>query len=161
VILDIKDITSFKWATVIAVSPVRIKLDGDTSTLALTPESLIDPLLLAVNDRVRVELSLRKVVIHGKSSGSRFPGRLGVANNLGAGIDPSNITETGWYSGYAWVGSLAGQSIGTLQVIQYSPDWISQTFTTVEAAPKMYIRSRYSGTTWGKWQLVTTVAQAF
>ncbi|WNN96052.1 hypothetical protein SEA_SCHIMMELS22_21 [Microbacterium phage Schimmels22] len=63
------DITSFKWATIKAVNPLSIQLDGDTTALALIPDSLIDPLLLKVNDRVRVELSLRKVVIHGKSNG--------------------------------------------------------------------------------------------
>ena len=63
------DITSFKWATIKSVNPLSIQLDGDTAPLALIPDSLIDPLLLKVNDRVRVELSLRKVVIHGKSNG--------------------------------------------------------------------------------------------
>ncbi|UVG33806.1 hypothetical protein SEA_HERCULESXL_21 [Microbacterium phage HerculesXL] len=63
------DITSFKWATIKTVNPLSIQLDGDTAPLALIPDSLIDPLLLKVNDRVRVELSLRKVVIHGKSNG--------------------------------------------------------------------------------------------
>lgn len=66
---DLRDITSFKWATVKAIGPLAIQLDGDTAPLALIPDSLIDPQLLKVNDRVRVELSLRKVVIHGKSSG--------------------------------------------------------------------------------------------
>ena len=60
------DITSFKWATVTGVSPLAIRLDGDTSPLALIPDSLIDPAMLTVGDRVRVELSLRKVVVHGK-----------------------------------------------------------------------------------------------
>ncbi|QIG58110.1 minor tail protein [Microbacterium phage Zepp] len=68
-IQDIRDITSFKWATIKTVDPLSIQLDGDTAPLALIPDSLIDPLLLKVNDRVRVELSLRKVVIHGKSNG--------------------------------------------------------------------------------------------
>lgn len=68
-IADVGDITSFKWATVTAVTPLGIKLDGDTVTLGLVPESLIDPLELLVGDRVRVELSLRKCIIHGAANG--------------------------------------------------------------------------------------------
>jgi hypothetical protein len=71
-IADINDITSFKWATVTAVSPLAIKLDGDTAELSLVPDSLVDPLSLAINDRVRVELSLRKCVIHGKAGLALF-----------------------------------------------------------------------------------------
>lgn len=68
-IRDVKDMTSFKWATVRGTSPLSIQLDGDPAPLALIPESLVDPADLKVLDRVRVELSLRKVVIHGKSNG--------------------------------------------------------------------------------------------
>jgi len=77
-ITDVSDITSFKWATVTGVSPLAIKLDGDTSALALIPDSLVDPLELSVSDRVRVELSLRKVVIHGISAGGGQSGRMEV-----------------------------------------------------------------------------------
>ena len=73
---DIKDITSFKWATVRANNPLSIQLDGDTSPMALIPDSLIDPLSLAVGDRVRVELSLRKVVVHGESNGGVTAGEV-------------------------------------------------------------------------------------
>lgn len=66
---DIRDITSFKWATVVGVDPIAIRLDGDSLALALIPDSLVDPLSLAVGHRVRVELSLRKCVIHGVSNG--------------------------------------------------------------------------------------------
>lgn len=72
-IRDIKDMTSFKWATVRGTGPLQIQLDGDADPLALIPDSLVDPTLLKVGDRVRVELSLRKVVIHGKSSGYPLP----------------------------------------------------------------------------------------
>lgn len=73
-IRDIKDITSFKWATVTGVSPLAIKLDGDSTPLALIPDSLVDPLELAVGDRVRVEMSLRKCVVHGASNGGAKSG---------------------------------------------------------------------------------------
>lgn len=62
------DVT-FRWATIAQVSPIRIILDGDSAALALTPDTLIDPNLLYVGERVRVELSLRKAIIHGASYG--------------------------------------------------------------------------------------------
>lgn len=68
-ITDVRDITSFKWATVRGVDPLSIQLDGDGGPLALIPDTLVDPAELSVGDRVRVELSLRKVVIHGVSQG--------------------------------------------------------------------------------------------
>ena len=68
---------TFKWATVTAVSPLRIKLDGDTAAIPATPDSLTDPATLVVDDRVRCELSDRRVVIVGRSggdAGGRFIG---------------------------------------------------------------------------------------
>lgn len=67
---SIRDLTSFKWGTLTAVNPLAVKLDGDSAALALIPDSLIDPSTLSVGTRVRVELSLRKVVIHGAANGS-------------------------------------------------------------------------------------------
>lgn len=57
------------WATVTGTSPLRIKLDGDSAALVLTPDSLVYPGVLAVADRVRVELYDRRVVIIGRSAG--------------------------------------------------------------------------------------------
>lgn len=77
-IQDIRDITSFKWASVTGVNPLAILLDGDTEPLALIPDSLVDPTTLSIGSRVRVELSLRKVVIHGVANGrgNFFPGEV-------------------------------------------------------------------------------------
>lgn len=86
---DIKDITSFKWATVTGVNPLSIKLDGDTAPLALIPDSLVDPSTIVVGDRVRVELSLRKVVIHGLSKGGPFRGTT-AERNARFGVPGSN-----------------------------------------------------------------------
>ena len=55
-----------------AVSPLRVKLDGDTAALAFEPDSLVDPAALAVNDRVRCELSDRRLVIVGRSGGENI-----------------------------------------------------------------------------------------
>lgn len=60
----------FVWGTVTGVSPLRVQLDGDTAELPITPGSLVDPLSLAVDDRVRCELSRNKVVVHGRSVGA-------------------------------------------------------------------------------------------
>lgn len=56
----------FKWATVAAVAPVRVRLDGDTLPLPVTPDSLIDPASLTVGDRVRCEMAGRRLIIHGR-----------------------------------------------------------------------------------------------
>ena len=42
-------------------------------------------------------------------------------------------------------------SIGILEVMAYSPDWILQRFTSISAEPHMWERCYYSGTTWGAW----------
>lgn len=60
---------TFKWGTVTSIGPLRITLDGDTTALPFTPDSLVDPMGLVVNDRVRCELSSRRVIIIGRSGG--------------------------------------------------------------------------------------------
>jgi hypothetical protein len=61
--------STFTWATVTDVSPFRIRLDGDTAELPLTPDSLVDPAALAVDDRVRCEISTKRVVVLGVAGG--------------------------------------------------------------------------------------------
>lgn len=60
---------TFRWGTVTAVSPLRVRLDGDTSALPFTPDSLVDPLSLLVNDRVRCEVAVRRALIVGAAGG--------------------------------------------------------------------------------------------
>lgn len=64
---------TFKWSTVTSTGPLRITLDGDTTPLPFTPDSLVDPASLVVADRVRCELSSRRVIITGRSGGSGVP----------------------------------------------------------------------------------------
>lgn len=112
-ITDIRDITSFKWASVTGTNPLAIKLDGDSAPLALIPDSLVDPATLAAGDRVRVELSLRKVVVHGVSKG--VPERGTTAQRVARYPDPTTDaqrvalanrrvqwfnTEKGWWESY-------------------------------------------------------------
>ena len=60
---------SSRWATVTGISPLRIKLDGDTTAIPATPDSLIDPATLVVDDRVRTELSGNRLVVLGRAGG--------------------------------------------------------------------------------------------
>ena len=59
----------FNWGTVTGVNPLRITLDGDTEPLPFAPDSLIDPLTLAVADRVRTELSGHRLIVLGRVGG--------------------------------------------------------------------------------------------
>jgi len=81
------------WGTVTEVSPLRIRLDGDTAALSMTPDSLLDPLGVAVSDRVRVELSGNRVVVLGRSGGQGDTGR--VPHAVAAGLTRVSGTGTG------------------------------------------------------------------
>ena len=64
--------SKFFWASVTQVSPLRIKIDGDSSALLITPDSLVDPLSLVVGSRVRCELSDSKITVLGQSGGTPY-----------------------------------------------------------------------------------------
>lgn len=134
-IADIKDITSFKWATVVTNIPLSIQLDGDTAPLALVPDSLVDPWTLVPGDRVRVELSMRKVVVHGASKAgpmrgttaerdARFgtpatdPARVALANRKIVWFN----TDLGWEESYYATTGLAGLTAKAL-LATYSSGW--------------------------------------
>lgn len=89
-IQTVGDITSFKWGTITALTPLAVKLDGDSAALSLIPDTLVDPTTLWVGARVRVELSLRRVVIHGVNNG---------ADGFGSGdivATARSTARTGW-----------------------------------------------------------------
>lgn len=81
--------TRFVWATVTATGPLRIKIDGDSAALPYTPDSLVDPFSLTVNDRVRTEVDSNRIVVHDRSGGSGVP-----AANIG--WTASSTAPTGW-----------------------------------------------------------------
>ena len=123
-VTDIRDITAFKWATVMGTNPLSIKLDGDTAPLALIPDSLVDPLSLAPGDRVRTELSLRKVVVHGVSKGGPAGGSTSARNTRygSPSTDAQRValanrkvrwfnTDLGWEESYYAVTGLAGLAV--------------------------------------------------
>lgn len=61
--------TTWMWGTVTQTAPLLVKLDGDSAALIATPDTLIDPSWLAVGDRVRCELTQRRLVVHGRAGG--------------------------------------------------------------------------------------------
>lgn len=60
---------SMRWGTVTDTSPLRVLLDGDAVALPFAPQSLIDPAALVVGDRVRCDLTNRRLVVLGRSGG--------------------------------------------------------------------------------------------
>lgn len=84
--------STFTWATVTAVAPLRIKLDGDTVQLPFTPESLIDPAALAVDARVRCEVATNRVIVVGRSGGDSAA----IAALINAAVPVGKIE---WYAG--------------------------------------------------------------
>lgn len=59
--------STFTWATVTQVSPLRVQIDGDAAPIPATPVTLASP--LAVGDRVRCELENNRLIVHGRYSG--------------------------------------------------------------------------------------------
>ena len=57
----------FVWATVTGASPVRVRLDGETVPLDITPECLVDVGWLDIGRRVWCQVSGRRIVILGQS----------------------------------------------------------------------------------------------
>lgn len=58
---------AWRWGNVVGVSPVRVRLDGDSEPLGVTPDVLCR---VQVGDRVRVQISNRRMVIVGKLGGA-------------------------------------------------------------------------------------------
>jgi len=58
-------VTRFSWATVTQASPLRVRLDGETDPLPMTPSTLVPG--LTVGDRVWCQLEGGQVVVIGKN----------------------------------------------------------------------------------------------
>lgn len=99
-----QSLSAFRWATVTQVSPLRIRLDGDTAELALTPESLLQ-VVLEVDQRVWVQLYGRRVIVLGVSVATPAP-PLTLPGYQDYTPELTNITlgtggeKYGWYSEY-------------------------------------------------------------
>lgn len=61
--------STFRWATVTDIDPLRVRLDGDTEGLPVTPSSLVNPLELPIGSRVWVQLFGRRLIVVGKGGG--------------------------------------------------------------------------------------------
>jgi len=62
---------TWTWATVTQASPLRIKVDGDTTALDATTDNLVGS--LAVDDRVRVHLHSDGIIVTGVQGGYPTP----------------------------------------------------------------------------------------
>jgi len=71
---------TWTWATVTAVSPLRIKVDGDTSALDATTDDLVGS--LAVDDRVRVHLHSDGIIVAGVQGGGAPEATAATPNTL-------------------------------------------------------------------------------
>ena len=56
---------SWRWATVTAVAPLRVRLDGDAAALAVTPDALV---AAPVDARVWCQIVGGRVVVHGTAT---------------------------------------------------------------------------------------------
>lgn len=54
---------SWRWGTVTATSPLRVRLDGDGAALDVTPDSLVP--ISATGGRVLCQILGRRVIVHG------------------------------------------------------------------------------------------------
>lgn len=119
------------WGTITDTSPLRVTLDGDTAELPFTPDSLVDPQVLDVNDRVRCDLSGRRVVIVGRSGGDFDPS---VQNSIAADvvnlqsrealirIVPASVAVNAGSASVAADGTITGTGWSTLTINDYAVD---------------------------------------
>ena len=78
-------------------------------------------------------------------------------DKIGTTIDCNKMTTEGAYAAYQWNNGPGIGSIGILEVLRYSDQWILQRFTSLDDvnAPVMFIR-RMRIDTWTVWKRVTT-----
>ena len=73
---------TWTWATVTQATPLRIKVDGDTTALDATTDNLVGS--LAVDDRVRVHLHSDGIIVTGLQGGAGGGGTAGPAGDPGS-----------------------------------------------------------------------------
>lgn len=108
---------TWTWATVTQASPLRVRLDGDSAPLAVTPECLYpDP---SVGQRVWVQLTGRRVVIHAPSNGITSPTKtiaaLRAAQTVSGGgmLSVSLSWEVKWGARFIVMGNGQGSHFST------------------------------------------------
>lgn len=82
---------SWGWATVVSSSPLSVRVDGDTDSLALTPVNLAGA--VSAGDRVWVQTSGKRMVITGRAGGPQSA----IATPTGAVVPYAGTTPpAGW-----------------------------------------------------------------
>ena len=116
---------TWTWATVTQASPLRIKVDGDTSALDATTGDLVGS--LAVSDRVRVHLHSDGIIVTGIQGGQTgfwtaytpTLGASGTVPSLGNGTLVGKYTQIGltvFYKLQLTLGSTTTLGSGYLQL---------------------------------------------
>lgn len=154
VIQSASDIPTFKWGTITGVNPIRVKLDGDSAALALIPDSINGEYL--TGDRVRVELSKNRVIIHGTAT----PRPLATATNLTT-ENLNNINYPGTFvqlqNGNATVArnypaARAGYLESSGNRGSSTAGGGYQRYVDYQEPRRVWVRTKVSGT-WGDWVL--------
>jgi len=140
---------TWTWATVTQASPLRIKVDGDTTALDATTDDLVGS--LAVDDRVRVHLHADGIIVTGLQGGAgdgQLPGRLQTSGPDISGQNLNNYWESGWYRG-SGVTNAPTASWYHIQVFSHGSSWVVQFATRLHANLQYYRRNE--GGTWQPW----------
>lgn len=117
--------STFKWGTVTAADPLRVRIDGDAAALPVTPDSLVGS--LTVGDRVRCEISDRRLIVHGRQGGMSGSTAQRDAVFGAPGTDAERValanarvvwfnTELGWEESYYATTGLADLTARGLEV---------------------------------------------
>jgi len=153
---------TWTWATVTQASPLRIKVDGDTSALDATTDNLVGS--LAVDDRVRVHLHSDGIIVTGiQGGGNRSNPNLLINSNFAvnqAGYVSGSNRGVGDYALDGWkVTATSGGSAHMTAVLtsQGQPvainGWWQQIIERANVSASAYTLSQKSGMTSGNWRV--------
>jgi hypothetical protein len=144
------------WATVTAASPLRVKIDGETTALPFTPDSLVSNLI--INDRVLVMLlsnpspktKSRRVIILGRTG---FDSAAAVNSAIAAAL--THVTGSVDFSpssGNDFTINSVSVGRGFLMAVSGSPAVTSGNALTTPAAESSTFTSWTSGTNSMVWR---------
>jgi len=135
---------TWTWATVTQATPLRIKVDGDTSELDATTDNLVGS--LAVDDRVRVHLHSDGIIVTGLQGGNDKVYMIDHPESDQPGAYPEGITVSDTNVGVGWPSSYA-----TAVTTAVSTSRISQVVYEKDGAERQWWRTG-TGTTWTAWK---------
>ena len=140
---------TWTWATVTQATPLRIKVDGDTTALDATTGDLVGS--LAVDDRVRVHLHADGIIVTGIQGGAgdgQLPERLQTSGPDIRGLNLNDYWESGWYRGDNVINAPTDDWY-YFQVIAHGSSWVVQFATRLYADRTFYRRKE--GGVWQPW----------